>query len=962
MDSIRTIIQRLGYEKSDGLFYASELSRCSLLSWHDKRVLKELLPYAVYIVDGKVFVAFFNDLHLRENSEIQCKIWNAQIPVIISDEGELVKIYNGRSMQLGDARKVLLSHIGDYEIEQFDETCSFSYWNVTNADLTGEKRENSDRTYFNDYLVDNLKFLTQQLKERYHITFANKFVLRIIFIRYLIDRGIDIGYGGLNGNRENSRRIFLEIIRNKNELFALFAYLKNRFNGNLFEMEEAKEREEMKEAALFLVHVFLTGQMEARTGQLWLFPFYDFNIIPIELISNIYEILLGREKQNKDKAFYTPEYLADFMVEQTVGAYLIKERECTVLDPACGSGIFLVKALRKILEKNASENGFLDRDEINRLVEANIYGVDYNEEAIDVTIFSLYITLFDYQDPKSLKDFKLPLLKGKNIFYGDFFDEDTLEPMNGIKFKFVIGNPPWGSVQQNLYKEYCKKRGVKLQNGEISVAFLLKTWEMGGADTECSLIIPSKILYKGKAPSCDFRKKMLTEVEMRQVLELSAVRKQIFKGAVAPAAVLSFVCKKALYEHKVEYISLKPNEYLRRFGIIMVEPDDIKYVEQSSLLQYDELWKILVYGGYWDFELLHSMKRKLQTIRDIEKKYGLMPGEGIQDHYGDGQDASHLTGRILLDSDGCIEHFKLNTEHLEVFQKERIHRPRKKELFEPPYVFFKKGLDCSNYSIKAVYSEKRLVYKETVNCIKGTFADKGVLLNLAGLFNSSLFSYFNLMLGSSVGIEREQMFSTELENFPYVYSEELVMLVQKLQEAAEAGNDITDWKEKLDQCVLEMYGVQDNYFVDYALKIQIPILCGKYRKTKCKEEILKKYAQVFMELWQARLERTGLYYSIYLYPDIKGKFTAFQMKLSFEKLDKEIHVVETIDDDVELLTKFMIYKWNDCFFQTKNVVEFDEDSFVIVKTADSKNWHPAMAIKDSYKALNTVLLGEEDWK
>lgn len=251
MDSIRTIIQRLGYEKSDGLFYASELSRCSLLSWHDKRVLKELLPYAVYIVDGKVFVAFFNDLHLRENSEIQCKIWNAQIPVIISDEGELVKIYNGRSMQLGDARKVLLSHIGDYEIEQFDETCSFSYWNVTNADLISGKRGNSDRTYLNDYLVDNLKFLTQQLKERYHVTFANKFVLRIIFIRYLIDRGIDIGYGGLNGNRENSRRIFLEIIRNKNELFALFAYLKNRFNGNLFEMEEAKEREEMKEAALF---------------------------------------------------------------------------------------------------------------------------------------------------------------------------------------------------------------------------------------------------------------------------------------------------------------------------------------------------------------------------------------------------------------------------------------------------------------------------------------------------------------------------------------------------------------------------------------------------------------------------------------------------------------------------------------------------------------------------------------
>ena len=60
------------------------------------------------------------------------------------------------------------------------------------------------------------------------------------------------------------------------------------------------------------------------------------------------------------------------------------------------------------------------------------------------------------------------------------------------------------------------------------------------------------------------------------------------------------------------------------------------------------------------------------------------------------------------------------------------------------------------------------------------------------------------------------------------------------------------------------------------------------------------------------------------------------------------------------LTNFMIYQLNDCFYQTKNVVEFSEDSFVIVKPIEAKNWHPAMAIKDSYKVLNAVLLGKED--
>lgn len=210
----------------------------------------------------------------------------------------------------------------------------------------------------------------------------------------------------------------------------LVKYLKARFNGNLFEIDEQKEKNEITQESLAMLHDFLTAREEMKTGQLCLFPYYDFNIIPIELISNIYEILLGKEKQNKDKAFYTPEYLVDYIVNRTVGRYLINENECKVLDPSCGSGIFLVKSLQKILERNAETNGFLqDKDKINTLIKENVYGVDYNEEAVDVTVFSLYVTLFDYQDPKSLEDFRLPLLKNENILCGDFFDEDKMKPI-----------------------------------------------------------------------------------------------------------------------------------------------------------------------------------------------------------------------------------------------------------------------------------------------------------------------------------------------------------------------------------------------------------------------------------------------------------------------------------------------------------------------------------------------------
>lgn len=959
MNTIEIVIQRLGYNKSEKLFYLSDIDKCTDLSWHNRRVLLELAPYAAYIVDGNVFTVFFDDLNNRENIDIHGKIWNAQMPVVISDEGNYIKIYNGKSMVIDADKKIKLRDIVAYDLEQFNEKNAFSYWNVTNS-LSLELYEKSmEKKSLNEFLIENLKYITEKLKNKYKISFANKLMLRVLFIRYLIDRGINIGYMGLNDDVKYSQEIFLNIIQDKKKFIELIIYLKDKFNGNLFEIDEQKERLEITQEALFMLHDFLTAKAEMATGQLCLFPFYDFNIIPIELISNIYEILLGKENQDRDKAFYTPEYLVDYIINRTVGKYLVNEKECKILDPSCGSGIFLVKSLQKILECNAETNGFLqDKSKINELVKKNIYGVDYNEEAVDVTIFSLYVTLFDYQDPKNLENFTLPLLKNENVFYGDFFDEEKMEVIKNIGFKFILGNPPWGNVKQQNYRKYCKEKNIIAQNGEICVAFLLKVQEIGKVDTECSLVIPSKILYKGKQPSINLRKELLTNVQLEQVLEISAVRKQIFKGAVAPAAILSFLCKKSSYNHKVEYISLKPNKYLHLFGIIMIEPDDIKYVKQRLFLENDNLWKILVYGGYWDFELLYDICKKFKTINDITSEYKLLMTKGLQDNLGDKNDSSHLIGRKILDSNSGIDHFYCNNNAYLIFNKAKIHRPRNQEIYKAPYVLFKKGLDCTDYSIKAAYVEEDFLYRETINCIKGSEANKKVLLNLNGLLNSSLFSYFNLMLGSSVGIEREQIFLEELANYPYVYNDELVELVEKIQK--EENEEVRkELKIVLDKCVMKMYGLQDNYFIDYALSIQIPMLCGTYHEKKCNEKMIQDYALIFSKIWDEHFGQSGVYYTINIYPNIKEKYAALQVNLSFEENIKRIDIIDNIDENINLLTDFMIYQLNDCFYQIKNIVEFSENSFIIVKPIGSKNWHPAMAIKDSYKVLNTVLLGKE---
>ena len=159
---------------------------------------------------------------------------------------------------------------------------------------------------------------------------------------------------------------------------------------------------------------------------------------------------------------------------------------------------------------------------------------------------------------------------------------------------------------------------------------------------------------------------------------------------------------------------------------------------------------------------------------------------------------------------------------------------------------------------------------------------------------------------------------------------------------------------------MTMYGLQDNSFVDYALSIQIPMLCGNYRETKCDTKIMKEYASILSKIWDEHFEKSNVHYKIAIYPNIKGKFAAVQVQLSFEKQTEKLCVFDNVDEDIRLLTNFMIYQLNDCFYQTKDVVQFSEDSFVIVKSIEARNWHPAVAIKDSYKVLNAVLLGKED--
>lgn len=334
--SIEEIIDKLGYRNSKELYYYEELASLKgKISLQNIKSIKEVKPYAFYCIENKPFVLFFEKINNEyERKELNKKIWNMQIPVVIFDDVDKIKIYNGSKLDINEVSIELLEEI---DKKDCNEETDFSFWNIINQRFWVKYKKNYSNKKLNELMLENIKYITEQLKEKYHISYATRLILRMIFIRYLIDKEIDIDYKDFPKNINEAREKLIEITKDKKELYKLFEHLKDKFNGNLFELNNEIYDENLNDDALKLLSDFLSGKLVLNSGQISLFNMYDFNIIPVELISNIYEILLGKEVQERDKAFYTPDYLVNYIIEQSIKPLLGNSQNLKVLDPSCGS-------------------------------------------------------------------------------------------------------------------------------------------------------------------------------------------------------------------------------------------------------------------------------------------------------------------------------------------------------------------------------------------------------------------------------------------------------------------------------------------------------------------------------------------------------------------------------------------------------------------------------------------------
>lgn len=182
---------------------------------------------------------------------------------------------------------------------------------------------------------------------------------RSIFVKYLEERkdsnGETVFPKGFYSSFLDSAKEYTDVLNSKEATYSLFSSLKEKFNGDTLQVAEV-ETKIITQKDLDELRTFILGDSELESKQLALWPLYSFDIIPIQLISSIYELFFHLSDEDDEKGtYYTPLHLVNLVMDEVYpweGTY----KNITFFDPSCGSGIFLVEAYRRLVCRWMSQN------------------------------------------------------------------------------------------------------------------------------------------------------------------------------------------------------------------------------------------------------------------------------------------------------------------------------------------------------------------------------------------------------------------------------------------------------------------------------------------------------------------------------------------------------------------------------------------------------------------------------
>jgi type I restriction-modification system DNA methylase subunit len=424
---------------------------------------------------------------------------------------------------------------------------------------------------------------------------------RILFVRISEDRDIDTGrpleliLSDWEAMQAGQPSLYSRLV-------AHFNRLDESFNGALF--KSGHESETLKVSDEYLANLIRDLSSEDSP--------YLFSTLPVEILGSVYERFIGKtvrvtktgrlkielkpEVRKAGGVYYTPRYVVNHIVEQTVGKLLDGKRpkdveKIKVLDPACGSGSFLIRVFERICEYYVrwyqdhpneqkpelcytDENGPRLTTHLKRQIMLNnVFGVDIDFQAVEVTMLSLYLKILEGETRSTLgkqqslfpsetflpdltanlkcgnsliaadyyKDRQIPLLGDDELFRVNAFNwEDGFPEIVKSGFDVVLGNPPWGAAFDEEELEYLrhKHKDIIVRMIDSFMYFVHKGMQLLKTGGRFGMILPDVALYQNDCHK--LREYILDRSDVTCVLNMG----DVFEQVTRPACIIAFEIRK----------------------------------------------------------------------------------------------------------------------------------------------------------------------------------------------------------------------------------------------------------------------------------------------------------------------------------------------------------------------------------------------------------------------------------
>lgn len=561
-------------------------------------------------------------------------------------------------------------------------------------------------------LVAGVRALAQKLTERNLLDprLRRRLLILSLLIAYLEERSVllpdDFARVLPNATR------FFEVLGNGSALVNLLEALEARFNGHVFRLKE-DERAALAESSELGNYARLVQGYEDETGQISFWRLYSFRDLPVELISNIYQLFV----KDTASSIYTPPALVRLMLEEALSwerIDVLMAGKGVILDPACGSGVFLVEAYKRLVLHWRSKNGW-DRpgvDVLRRLV-SRLHGIDLEEGAVELAAFSLCLSLCDALEPEDIRaSVKLfPRLDGETLHWSCFFKAKS-EGLMKVPIAAIVGNPPFESSlttdgAKQSYNAYAKGHG-SLADKQLAYLFVHDAMEMLQPGGILAMVEPAGFLYNQNTLS--FRRSFFERWSVRELLDFVSVRGMFKKGKADPKVVVVIAeARKPTPESQLLHAVFRRSGRAAAEQGFDIDYYDLYWVRNAEAERSRDVWRANLLGGSRFKDLIERL-RTYPTLEQYAVARGWDAGEG---YFGGQKNASskveHLIGRPLLPTD-ALGPGGIDRSRIGIVPDAGIKDPKTERRFRAPLLLIKEHQDL----YLDVWTDDYLVFKNEI--------------------------------------------------------------------------------------------------------------------------------------------------------------------------------------------------------------------------------------------------------